>query len=46
LEINSTDNASVVFGILANLVNNGYRPLVTVDMVVVVVVVVAELTIA
>jgi hypothetical protein len=33
LQINSTDNGSVVFRILANLVNNGDRSLVTVDVV-------------
>jgi hypothetical protein len=33
LEINSADNGSVVFRILANLVNNGDMPLVTVDVV-------------
>jgi hypothetical protein len=40
LEINSTDNGSVVFRILVNLVDNGDRFLVTVDVVAV-----AELTI-
>jgi hypothetical protein len=40
-EINSIDNGSVVLRILANLVHNGDRSLVTIDVVVV-----AELTIA
>jgi hypothetical protein len=40
LEINSTENGSVVLRILANLVNNGDRSLVSVEVVAV-----AELTV-
>jgi hypothetical protein len=39
-EINSTDNGSIVFRILANLLNNGDRSQMTVEVVAV-----AELTV-